>query len=331
MASSSGTKYIVVIFLSVVFHSLSLTSSSTPRENISTIHSTLNNYYSSSIPFVPCDCALPQGDTKCDSNSLRCAVLDDTTNTGKRSLSKIELNVDGLTTIRGYVNKQEQKELLNELLDYEFFPYAGKSCQEFGQNFSFYIENPTSDFLPQNVRKLSDRLIKDGVLKEEERPNYVLVNLYSPGQGIHPHIDDEYYTDGIVSITLLSGAAIEFSRDHLNPYYKEHPELEETYKKNNYLECGTGYFEPGSLFAMHGESRYAYKHEIKRRESDRAVYARKTKTGAIKVHHVKNRSRRLRIALTFRHVKNKVIGMMHREGRLNVHNLSIAQRANLIS
>ena len=72
---------------------------------------------------------------------------------------------------------------------------------------------------------------------------------------------------------------------------------------------------------MHGESRYAYKHEIKRRESDRAVYARKTKTGAIKVHHVKNRRRRLRIALTLRHVKNEVIKLLHKEGRLNVHDL----------
>ena len=154
------------------------------------------------------------------------------------------------------------------------------------------------------------------MLKEEERPNYVLVNRYIPGQGIYPHIDDEYYTDGIVSITLSSGAAIEFSRDHHNPYYKDHPELEDTYIKNNSLECGSGYFEPGSLFAMHGESRYAYKHEIKPRESDRVVYARKTKTGTIKVDHVKNLRRRLRIALTFRHVKKEVVQMMHRKGHL---------------
>ena len=69
-------------------------------------------------------------------------------------------------------------------------------------------------------------------------------------------MDDDWYTDGIVSITLMAGAAIEFRRERRNPYYKQYPNLEKKYQGNKILECGTSYFDPGSLFAMHGESKY---------------------------------------------------------------------------
>ena len=260
-----------------------------------------------SVPFVPCECAWPQGNTKSESADLGCAVLDDNTNTGSTSLATKQMDVEGLRTIRGYLSEDEQNAIVDELMKYEFKPYVGKSCQEFGQNFSFYIDQPTSNYLPPNVQATAERLIKDGILKDHETPNYVLINQYTPGQGIHPHIDDDYYTDGIISVTLLSGAAIEFKRDRQNSFYKDNPLLEEKYKNNDLLECGSGYFEPGSLFALHGESRYAYKHEIKRRERDRAVYARRTNEGDLKVHHVRNIRRKMRMAVTFRRIKDEVI------------------------
>ena len=144
----------------------------------------------------------------------------------------------------------------------------------------------------------------------EERPNYVLVNRYTPGQGIHPHIDDNYYTDGIVSVTLMSGGSLNFIRDNSNVYFEEHPEIANKYVNDSLLECGAGYFEPGSLFAMHREGRYAYKHEMTRRLTDRVVYAKQT-TNAMKVIKVRNVKRKLRIALTFRHVKEEVIRQKH--------------------
>ena len=215
------------------------------------------------------------------------------------------MDVDGLKTMRGYLNEKEQNEILEELSNYEFSQYVGKTCLEFGHNYSFYIDHPTSELIPPKIQSLADRLVKDGVLKEEEKSNYILVNRYTPGQGIHSHVDDDWYSDGIVSITLMAGAAIEFRRERKSPYYKKYPDLEKKYKGHNLLECGTGYFDPGSLFAMHGESRYAYRHEIKRREKDRAVYATKNAAGNLKIKSVKNLERKTRISLTFRHVKDE--------------------------
>ena len=219
--------------------------------------------------------------------------------------------VDGLRTIRNYVTADEQRAILHDLQQFEFLDYAGKSCQEFGQNFSFYVQKSTADYLPPAVKALGDRLVKEGLLEESERPNYVLVNRYTPGQGIHAHVDDNYYTDGIVSVTLLSGGSLNFFRDKQNVYFEEHPEVASKYENDKLLECGAGYFEPGSLFAMHREGRYAYKHEMQRRFKDRAVYAKTTKKGTTKVWKVRNLKRKLRIALTFRRVKDSVIAAKH--------------------
>ena len=276
-----------------------------PEDNVS------NSYLT--VPFVACECARPESDLKVEHAKIECAVEDDGTDPGAKTLSFKKLDAEGLDTLRGYLTEEQQLGILEELSHFEFSQYVGKTCLEFGHNYSFYINEPTAEFMPPKIKLLSDRLVKDGVLKEEERPDHILVNKYTPGQGIHSHIDDDWYTDGIASITLMSGAAIEFRRERKNDYYKTNPHLEEKYKDNTLLECGTGYFDPGSLFVMNGESRYAYKHEIKRRKTDRAVYAKKNESGDFKVNSVKHLERKTRISLTFRRVKDEVTRRLYKE------------------
>ena len=266
------------------------------------------------VPFVACECARPENDLSLEHAKIECAVEDDESAPGAKSFSPKQMDVDGLKTMQGYLSEEEQNEILEELSNYEFSQYIGKTCLEFGQNFSLYIDNPTSEFVPPKIQSLADRLVKDSVLKEEEKSNHILVNRYSPGQGIPSHVDDDWWTDGIVSVTLMAGSAIEFRRQLKNPYYKQYPNLEKKYQGNKILECGTGYFNPGSLFAMHGESRYAYGHEIKRREKDRAVYATKNADGKLEIKSVKNLERKTRISLTFRHIKDEATKRLHKEG-----------------
>ena len=266
------------------------------------------------IPFVACECARPQNDLSLEHAKIECAVEYDESDPGAKSFSPKQMDVGGLKAIRGYLVEEEQNEILEELSNYEFSQYIGKTCLEFGHNYSFYIDNPTSEIIPPKIQSIADRLVRDGVLKEEEKSNHILVNKYTPGQGIHSHVDDDWYTDGIVSITLMAGAAIEFRRERNNPYYKQYHNLERKYQGNKILECGTGYFDPGSLFAMHGESRYAYRHEIKRREKDRAVYASKNADGKLEIKSVKNLERKTRISLTFRHVKDEATKRLYKEG-----------------
>ena len=266
------------------------------------------------IPFVACECARPEKDLSLEHTKIDCAVEYDESDPGAKSFSPKQMDVNGLKTMRGYLNKKEQNEILEELSNYEFSQFIGNTYLEFGHNYSFYIDNPTSEFIPPKMQSLAERLVKDGVLKEEEKSNHILVNIYTPGQGIHSHVDDDWYTDGIVSITLMAGAAIEFRRERRNPYYKQYPNLEKKYQGNKILECGTGYFDPGSLFAMHGESRYAYRHEIKRRDKDRAVYATKNAAGKLEIKSVKNLERKTRVSLTFRHVKDEATKRLYKEG-----------------
>ena len=92
------------------------------------------------------------------------------------------MDVDGLTTMQEYLNEEHQKEILEEISMYEFSDYVGKTCQEFGHNYSFYIQSPTAETIPPKIQSLADRLVRDGVLKEDERSDHILVNRYTPGQ-----------------------------------------------------------------------------------------------------------------------------------------------------
>ena len=94
--------------------------------------------------------------------------------------------------------------------------------------------------------------------------------------------------------------------------------------------CGTGYFDPGSLFAMHGESRYAYKHEIKRRKTDRAVYATRKESGDFKIKSVKHLERKTRISLTFRRVKDEVTQRLYKEGITGGASIYLINKKNSI-
>ena len=46
-----------------------------------------------------------------------------------------------------------------------------------------------------------------------QRPNQLIVNEYTPGQGIHAHIDRDLFEDGIVAISLLSDIQMIFDSD----------------------------------------------------------------------------------------------------------------------
>ena len=259
------------------------------------------------VPFLPCHCSEP---SRAASNRhaarlsraelLACALADDGSEAGARSLAPRQLGAEGLRTVRDYLNASQQREIFEQLQANTWFEYDGKSCQEYGQPFSFYgRKRSTATAMPPAVASLARMLVRDGILAPHEAPDYVLVNKYAPGQGIHAHVDDSYYADGIVSVTLLAGGVLRFYRDRSSPYYKSnisnisntarghavpgHPEYwrhkHERLLLGKYWQprpelldlhsCGAGSFQAGSLFAMHGESRWAYVHDMPARQSDR--------------------------------------------------------------
>ena len=262
----------------------------------------------SQIPFVPCQCSDPELSLEEWSKTRRCAVLDDgQREAGVQSLAPQAMDIDGLVTITDYVSLPEQQAIVDELVQSgPFEAYAGKSCQEFGMPFSFYARKTTGLEIPPLLQQLAARLVDDKILAT--MPNYVLVNRYFPGEGIHAHIDDGYYEDGIVSVTLLAGASLNFFRDKSSPYYKQDASRHNKYRSGDLLECGAGYFSPGSLFAMHTEARYGYKHEIQRRRADGIVYASGLDQNSDPiVTRTAQLPRKTRYAVTFRTVRKPVI------------------------
>ena len=122
-------------------------------------------------------------------------------------------------------------------------------------------------------------------------------------------MDDTYYEDGIAGFTLGAGAALDFFRDPTLPFYNSQEGQAHAIKYNGtILECGTGFLTPGSVFIMHREARYGYKHEMKRRHADIVHYAVHNKSSSeTQITRVVEMPRKMRYAVTFREVKEQVI------------------------
>ena len=156
--------------------------------------------------------------------------------------------VPGLTTLRNFLSAKEQLEHMELVGRYEYFEYNGKDVQEHGANGSFYIQRPTTTVLPTLLQSTSLRLVALGLLRVA--PDYVLVNKYEAGHGIHPHVDDSYYEDGICGVTLSSGAVLDFFSVHDEQH------------------CYSVLLPPGAVYCMEREARYKWEHQMQSRMFD---------------------------------------------------------------
>lgn len=118
--------------------------------------------------------------------------------------------------------------------------------------------------LPPWATDLAQRLWHDGLLPDV--PDQLVVNDYSPGTGIFPHIDQAVFGNAIASVSLGSSCVMAFS--------KEDSATEELF------------LEPRSVVVLSGEVRWNWKHSIPARIFD-------TVEG-------RERRRERRLSLTFR-------------------------------
>ena len=273
------------------------------------------------VPFVPCACSHPQAAAGwSDGMRMRCAIVEYSpvdggaqpsrvsggggsaaaVRSGGRSLSPQQMDMDGMASVTRWLTEAQQAALLDELNGYPFQPYMSgelaRSCQEFGQPFTFYVDRPTSATIPPLLARLARRLVEEAPHFLSRLPNHILVNRYEAGQGIHKHVDDHFYSDGIAGLSLGSGAALDFEHTSLaNKFYSETEYGRNLSRKYRIyrgaehvgtgpadgggewitplLKCGTGYLPPGSLFILHREARYAYTHEVSRRLADAVQFA----------------------------------------------------------
>lgn len=64
--------------------------------------------------------------------------------------------------------------------------------------------------LPQFLQALVELLLAAGVYPPEQAPQHVLINSYSKGAGISPHMDGPLYSSCVATITLAGPALMSF-------------------------------------------------------------------------------------------------------------------------
>lgn len=115
-------------------------------------------------------------------------------------------------------------------------------------------------------------MLENGLISE--RPVQLIVNEYTPGQGIAAHTDAKLFGDTIISLSLGSSCGFVFTlNDGVN-------------------NDGIEYFvKPRTLMIMNGPSRSDWKHCIPSRKTDKDIATGETVP------------RTVRISLTFRTIK----------------------------
>ncbi|MBV9788821.1 MAG: alpha-ketoglutarate-dependent dioxygenase AlkB [Chloroflexi bacterium] len=163
-----------------------------------------------------------------------------------------ELTVPGLRYIAAYLTLEEQAALAAVIDEQPWLTDLKRRVQHYGYRYNYTGRTVDMSMflgpLPTWASRLAHQLHHDGYTPE--LPDQVIVNEYQPGQGISSHIDCvPCFGDTILSISLLSACSMLFTHSR---------------SQAQSSLC----LEPGSLLAMQGEARYAWKHSIPARKSD---------------------------------------------------------------
>lgn len=171
--------------------------------------------------------------------------------------------ITGLTIIEEYITEEEEKQLLEFINCQPWIPSLSRRVQHYGYEYNYKPPYDLSDAPP-----IPDLFLKYG-RQIDQKFNQVIVNEYTPGQGIGKHIDHKrLFGDRIASLSLGSGVAMIFRSNDLVKEF---------------------YIQPRTLIIMEEDARWKFTHEIPSRKSDLV--------------QGKTVPRKTRVSLTFRIVK----------------------------
>jgi len=152
--------------------------------------------------------------------------------------------VPGLRYLPGYVTEADQLALVAAIDGMPWNTEWKRRRQPYGGG---YGRGDDSSPIPEWGRSLADRMFADGVT---DRPfDQMLVNEYTPGQGISSHRDYAPFGRTVVSLSLLSPCVMDF----------KHPG---SGRKESLL------LEPRSLLVLSDEARFEWEHGIAARKRD---------------------------------------------------------------
>ena len=150
----------------------------------------------------------------------------------------------GLRYLPGYVTGAEERALVAAIDGMPWDTEWKRRRQPYGAGYGGGDDSPP---IPGWGRALADRMFADGVT---DRPfDQMLVNEYTPGQGISSHRDYAPFGRTVVSLSLLSACVMDFR--HVATGRKEILLL-----------------EPRSLLVLSDEARFDWEHGIAAWKSD---------------------------------------------------------------
>jgi alkylated DNA repair dioxygenase AlkB len=151
--------------------------------------------------------------------------------------------IDGLKYFPDFISSEEEKELLSIIDAQEWNSRSLKRrVQHYGYVYDYTKRKIDSSShlgpLPEWLGKIHDKIST----YFEHKPDQAIVNEYTPGQGIGPHIDCvPCFGPVVASLSLNSPCSMVFGKDK---------------------ELKSLWLEPRSLLVLTGPARYEWTHQI---------------------------------------------------------------------
>lgn len=180
--------------------------------------------------------------------------------------------VKGLVYQPDFVTTEEHDKLLQEVDARPWRDDLKRRVQHYGYVYDYLAKRVDPSMylgpLPEFAETIAKRLVEQGLFLKE--PDQLIINEYTPGQGIAAHIDCVPCFGGQIA-TISLGWAYEMD------FVRRDREGDE--------EVKSILLAVGSVAIIQNEARYMWMHRIKARKADRGV------------------ERQRRVSLTFRTVK----------------------------
>lgn len=176
-------------------------------------------------------------------------------------------DIQGLYLMYDYISEQTEQELINSVNAMPWCCDLSRRTQHYGYKYD-YKTSTTPVKIPLFSHNY-DRQVKDSIPSWylENKEEQVIVNEYTPGQGISAHIDNPtLFGPEVISLSLGSDTVFQMEKDGV---------------KHNII------VPRRSLLVMTGDSRYKWKHHIPPRKKD------------------DGKERQTRISLTYRTMRHK--------------------------
>ena len=196
----------------------------------------------------------------------------------------METAVPGLFLYPNFIDEAKEAQLLNEIdsqtwiVDYlrrlQYYGYRNELDKPYD-----LIKFPVA--MPPLIEQLSHEIVAQKIILLQ--PDQVIINEYTPGEGIKPHKDRAYYENQICGVNLGSSCIMRFIR-------------------GANLEIIDVEIPRRSLYVMQDDARKKWKHGIPPRKKD------------VVQGHVQHRERR--VSITYRKVKPKRVKPINPEGKV---------------